>query len=114
MYRMSLREEIETVLRAWNAYEISRGGSPIVDYDCSPDAPEPEPAPDRLSVHRRLRALRVASSDGPLTSRLDADLAYLGALLGERPPFANYIRATQGCGVAGWPDDYVAERFEQV
>lgn len=108
---MSLRDEIETVLRAWNAYETHRGGSPIIDFDCFPTAPEPEPATDRLTVYRRLAELR-ADADGVLASRLDADLAYLGALLGERPAFEDYIRATQGCGAAGWPDEYVAERGE--
>lgn len=106
---MSLRDEIETVLRAWNAYEIDQGGSPIIDFDCFPGGPEPEPVADRLTVYRRLAALRSAA-DAPLTSRLDADLAYLGAVLGERPPLSNYIRATQGCGAAGWPNEYIAER----
>ncbi|MDN3355880.1 hypothetical protein [Actinomadura sp. DC4] len=110
---MSLRDEIEAVLRAWNAYEVERGGSPIVDFDCFPDGPEPEPAPDRLTVYRRLMELRSAA-EGVLASRLDADLAYLGALLGEHIPPADYVRATQGCGTAGWSDDYVAERFEQA
>jgi len=110
---MSLRNEIEAVLRAWNAHEVERSGSPIVDYDCLPGGPEPEPAPDRLTVYRRLLELRSAA-EGVLASRLDADLAYLGALLGEHVPLADYVRATQGCGTAGWSDDYVAERFEQT
>ncbi|WP_433180649.1 hypothetical protein [Actinoallomurus sp. CA-150999] len=108
---MSLRDAIETTLRAWNAYEIERGDSPTIDFDCFPDGPEVEPASDRLTVYRQLAQLRT-SAEGPLASRLDADLAYLGALLGERPPLSDYIRATQGCGSAGWPDDYVAERAE--
>ncbi|MCO6010548.1 hypothetical protein NE236_36880 [Actinoallomurus purpureus] len=108
---MSPRDAIEATLRAWNAYEIERGDSPIIDFDCFPAGPEAEPASDRLTVYRQLAQLRT-SAEGPLASRLDADLAYLGALLGERPPLSDYIRATQGCGSAGWPDDYVAERAE--
>lgn len=108
---MSLRDQIKATLRAWNAYEIERDGSPIIDFDCFPSGPDVEPAPDRLTVYRRLAKLRPAA-DGILASRLDADLAYLGVLLGERPPLNDYIRATQGCGSAGWPDDYIAERAE--
>ncbi|MEV0408923.1 hypothetical protein [Actinoallomurus sp. NPDC050550] len=110
---MSLRDEIEAVLRAWNAHEIERGGSPIIDFDCFPGGPQVEAAPDRLTVYRRLAELRP-DADGPPASRLDADLAFLGALLGERPSLDDYIRATQGCGSAGWPDDYIAERAEMA
>ncbi|GLZ12391.1 hypothetical protein Acsp04_26260 [Actinomadura sp. NBRC 104425] len=110
---MPLRDDIETVLRAWNALEVNRGASPIIDFDCHPGGPEPEPAPDRLTVYRRLADLHQHAT-GLLAARLDADLAYLGALLGERPPLNDYVRATQGCDAAGWPDDYIAERFEQA
>ncbi|MBO2459904.1 hypothetical protein [Actinomadura violacea] len=110
---MRLRDETERVLRAWNAHEVARGGSPIIDFDCRPGGPEPEPAPDRLTVLRRLAELR-AGADGPVADRLDADLAYLGALLGERPPLGDYVRRTQGCGTAGWPAEYVAERRDRA
>lgn len=110
---MRLRDETERVLRAWNAHETARGGSPIIDFDCRPEGPEPEPASDRLAVHRRLAELR-ADAAGPVAARLDADLAYLGALLGERPPLGDYVRRTQGCGTAGWPEEYVAERGDRA
>lgn len=110
---MTLRDDIESVLRAWNAHEVKRGASPVIDFDCNPGGPEPEPATDRLTVYRRLAELRPDAT-GPLAVRLDADLAYLGALLGERPALNDYVRATQGCEAAGWPDDYIAERFEQA
>ncbi|GLZ08423.1 hypothetical protein Acsp03_58890 [Actinomadura sp. NBRC 104412] len=110
---MSLRDEIEAVLRSWNAYEVNKGGSPIIDFDCHPGGPDPEPAPDRLTVYRRLTDLRTRA-EGPLAVRLDADLAYLGALLGEHPPLNDYVRATQGCEPAGWPEEYLAKRFEQA
>lgn len=38
---------------------------------------------------------------------LGAHLAYIRALLGERPELDRYVRATQGCPAAGWPDEYV-------
>jgi hypothetical protein len=110
---MSLRDEIETVLRAWDAYETARGGSPVIDFDCHPKDAVPAPAPDRLTVYRRLTELR-AEATGPLATRVDADLAYLGALLGEHRPLSDYVRATQGCGIAGWPEDYMAERAAQA
>ncbi|TDB81434.1 hypothetical protein E1264_32735 [Actinomadura sp. KC216] len=110
---MNLRDEIETLIRAWDAYETGHGGSPIVDFDCAPGRNTAEPAADRLSIYRRLTELR-AGATGALADRLDADLAYLGALLGERRPLDDYVRATQGCGTAGWPDEYVEERAEQA
>ncbi|GAA2607555.1 hypothetical protein SMC26_17870 [Actinomadura fulvescens] len=110
---MSLRDEIEAVLRAWNAHEISRGASPIIDFDCFPNGPEGEPIPDRLTAYRRLAALRPAAS-AVLATRLDADLAYLGALLGERPALDDYVRATQGCPAAGWPTEYMAQCAERT
>jgi len=102
----ALRDEIEGVLRSWDAYEAERG-SPIIDFDCHPGGGAS--AADRLSVYRALRQLRERA-DGMLAIRLDADLAYLGALLGERPELDDYLRATQGCGAAGWPEEYLAER----
>jgi hypothetical protein len=32
-----LRDELEAVLRGWNAYEVGRGAAPIIDYDLRPD-----------------------------------------------------------------------------
>ncbi|GAA4234526.1 hypothetical protein GCM10022254_39560 [Actinomadura meridiana] len=110
---MELRDEVENVLRAWDAYEIGHGGAPVIDFDCAPGGGAPEAAPDRLAVYRRLVELRERAT-GVVAVRLDADLAYLGALLGERLPLDDYVRATQGCGVAGWSDAYVAEQAEEV
>jgi hypothetical protein len=103
---VGLRDEIETVIRAWNAYEIGRGLNPVVDYDCHPIPDQPEPAGNRLAVYRHLTELRQDAT-GPLATRLDADLSYLGALLGERTQLADYVKATRGCGVAGWPEEYI-------
>ncbi|TYK43819.1 hypothetical protein [Actinomadura decatromicini] len=110
---MSLRDETETVLRAWDAHEVNRGEAPIIDFDCHPGGPAPAPAPDRLTAYRKLAELRAAAT-GPLATRLDADLAYLGALLGEHRPLSDYVTATQGCGTAGWPEQYLANRAEQA
>ncbi|MFI0450706.1 hypothetical protein [Actinomadura sp. 6N118] len=110
---MSLRDDIEAVLRAWNTHEISRGASPIIDFDCFPGGPEGEPISDRLTAYRRLAALRPAAS-GVLAARLDADLAFLGHVLGERPSLDDYVRATQGCPAAGWPEDYMAQCAERT
>ncbi|TYK43828.1 hypothetical protein [Actinomadura decatromicini] len=108
---MSLRDEVEAVIRAWDAYEVEHGGAPVIDFDCDPGGTA-APA-DRLTVLRRLAELRPKAS-GVLAARIDADLAYLGALLGERRQLDEYIRETQGCGAGGWPEEYVAERAEQM
>ncbi|MFD2079114.1 hypothetical protein SAMN05421678_102383 [Actinopolymorpha cephalotaxi] len=112
---MKLRDELESVLRAWNAYEVNRGTPAVIDFDCHPTTETIEPATSRLQVYEQLRALRKRTDEAEtphVSARLTADLAYLGSLLGERPPFAEYIRATQGCGAAGWSDEYVRERGE--
>ncbi|MDT4989429.1 MAG: hypothetical protein QOI74_3523 [Micromonosporaceae bacterium] len=114
---MKLRNEVETVLRAWHAHETGRGGDGIVDYDCHPDHEPVAAAPDRLCVLARLSALyqRAAESgDAAVESRVRADLAFLRALLGERAPLARYVEDTQGCGVAGWSDDYLDRRRAQA
>ncbi|MES9602496.1 MULTISPECIES: hypothetical protein [Actinomadura] len=114
---MDLRDEIETVLRGWHAYEADRGPVAVIDFDCAPTAAPVEAATSRLAVYRALSDLRVrtvgAGADRP-TARLTADLAYLGALLGEHPPLGDYVRATQGCVAVGWRDDYVAYRGDQA
>lgn len=107
---MSQRDEVERVLRAWNAHEVARGLPPIIDFDCAPTTAEPEPA-DRLTTYRHLAGM-LPRLTGPVAVRASADLAYLGALLGEHPPLADYVRATQGCDAAGWPTEYITERAE--
>lgn len=114
---MDLRDEIEATLRAWNAYELNRGSAAIIDFDCHPTGAPPEPAGSRLEVYRRLGDLQARAHEAGshwLITRLDADLAYLAALLGEHLPLADYLRATQGCGAAGWPADYITARGEQA
>ncbi|QXJ23472.1 hypothetical protein AGRA3207_004627 [Actinomadura graeca] len=109
-----VRDEAETVLRAWHAYEVRRGGSPVIDFDCHPVDADVEPAGDRLEVYQRLTELRDRADEDCLAGRLDADIAYLGALLGERRPLAEYVQVTQGCGAAGWSPEYVRARGEQA
>lgn len=48
-----LRDELESVLRGWNAYEIQRGAAPIIDYDLRPDITQAVPIQSRLETHRR-------------------------------------------------------------
>ncbi|WP_131735876.1 hypothetical protein [Actinomadura roseirufa] len=114
---MDLRDEIEQTLRAWHAYEVNRGSAAVIDFDCNPTDTATEPADSRLTVYLRLRELHTRAERDEAThlvSRLNADIAYLGALLGEHPPFAAYIRATQGCGAAGWHDGYITQRGDQA
>jgi hypothetical protein len=106
---VSLRDEIEAVLRAWNSYETERGASPVIDYDCFPGEKEVKPADSRLAVLSELEALRrnAEESDRFTCQRIDADTAYLRALMGEHPPLDEYVFSTQGCRAAGWPEQYV-------
>lgn len=114
---MNLRDEIEATLRAWHAYEISRGSVAVIDFDCAPTTTAPEPATSRLAVYQRLTELHTSATEAgatQLTARLTADLAYLGALLGEHPPLSDYVQATQGCPAAGWQDGYITQRGDQA
>jgi len=109
---VTLRDQVETVLRSWNRHEINRGAPPVVDYDCHPPTAADEPtASSRLAVRRELEELRgeaVGSAEAvAVTERIGAALAYLDALLGVREPLSDYIRATQGCAAVGWSDDHL-------
>ncbi|MGW5410098.1 hypothetical protein [Actinomadura geliboluensis] len=114
---MNLRDEIESTLRAWHAYETGRGSAAVIDFDCAPTTAAPEPATSRLAIHQRLTDLHTRATEtgaARLTARLTADLAYLGALLGEHPPLNDYVQATQGCPAAGWQDGYITHRGDQA
>ncbi|WP_308165860.1 hypothetical protein [Actinomadura sp. NEAU-AAG7] len=111
----TVRDEVESALRAWHAYEVGRGCAPVIDFDCRPVEEEIEPARSRLDVYRRLIELRErAEGVDCLAGRLDADIAYLGALLGEHRPLAEYVQVTQGCGAAGWSAEYVTAIGERA
>lgn len=108
-----LRDEVEVVLRAWDAYERERGTPPVVDYDCHPSEHTIKPANSRLDVLNTLQRLHDRSHDDaeePVRVRLRSDVAYLRALLGERAPLDQYIKQTQGCGSAGWSPEYITSR----
>ncbi|WP_242424820.1 hypothetical protein, partial [Frankia sp. EI5c] len=114
---MRLRDEIEQTVRAWDAYEKARKASPVIDFDCAPTAAKVTTAPSRLDVHSTLTQLHErAERDGDqvCAEQLRAHLAYLGALLGERPPLDDYLTATQGCSAAGWPEEYVTAVGERA
>jgi hypothetical protein len=104
------RDEVEDILRSWDAYERERGAIQIIDYDCHPVAEAVEPAGSRLEVYERLSALPGGADD----PRVRADLAYLRALMGQRAPLSAYVEATQGCPTTGWPADYVTRRGDQA
>lgn len=104
------RSELARVVRSWDAYEQARGARAVVDYDVAPQSDPIEPARDRLEVHERLAALQ-GDADDPV---LGAHQAYLAALLGERWPLDRYLRATQGCPAAGWPEEYVTAVGERA
>ncbi|MDQ7910205.1 hypothetical protein RB614_37490 [Phytohabitans sp. ZYX-F-186] len=110
---MRLRDQVEATLRAWDAYERARGTAPVIDYDCHPVEEAPEPAGSRLEVLLALQRLHEQSRDRneeAVRVRLQSDIAYLRALLGERAPLAEYVQQTQGCHCLGWSPEYIAHR----
>jgi hypothetical protein len=107
---VTLRDDVETTLRAWDAYERARGCPPVIDYDCAPPDVDTPAVAHRLDAHCRLVDLErraMVEDQSRLAERIGAHLAYLRVLLGSRPPLDEYVRATQGCPAAGWPADYV-------
>lgn len=110
-----LRDRIEDVLRGWHAYEAGRPSpGQAIDFDCSLDSETPPVTIEsRFQAYQLLLSLRDAASSEPvLLARLEADLAYLAALMGQVFSLDDYVARTQGCGTAGWPASYVAERGE--
>jgi len=105
---MSLRDEVEALLRSWDAYERARDAPAIIDFDCHPTDARVKPSQNRLDVLRRFTDLR-AHADQELRTRIDSHIAYLRALMGERLPLDEYTRMTQGCAAAGWPREHVAQ-----
>jgi hypothetical protein len=51
---LALRDELEAVLRGWDAYEKRRGGLPVIDFDFRPDLTE------QLPVHAAWRPCPAA------------------------------------------------------
>lgn len=109
---MSTRDDAETAIRAWNQHELSRGAPAAVDFDFHPVEGEPPVPVDRLTTFYRLSELAEESDEPTVSRRLTADLAYLRALMGERAPLDDYVRATQGCPATGWPAEYVTAKGE--
>ncbi len=114
---MPLRDDVEQIIRFWDAHERARGGRSIIDYDFAPTTAEIIPAASRLDVYERLSELLLqaqASGAGRIAETLTAHRAYLRSVLGERPPLEQYIRETQGCSAAGWSADYVTSVGERA
>jgi hypothetical protein len=110
-----LRDELEAVIRGWNTYELNREAVPVVDFDFRPDITDAVPIVSRLDAYTRCKQiLRSAESAGEdrVAGRARSDVAYLGALLGERQEIGDYIEATLGCKATGWTDAYIRQRGE--
>lgn len=109
----SLRDDLEAILRGWNAYELARGANPIIDFDFRPDITRATKIGSRLDALTACSAvLREAEAEGDywVAARASADVAYLRALLGERLPIVEYLRKTQGCSARSWPEEYLEAR----
>ncbi len=112
-----LRDELEAILRGWNAYEVARRAKPVVDFDLRPDLTDAVPVESRLEAYHRCLDVLQRATDAAAShvqDRAQADATYLAALLGARIPLADYLRRTQGCDAIGWPTDYLASRRAQL
>ncbi|MBF6339793.1 hypothetical protein IU450_28460 [Nocardia abscessus] len=107
---MSTRDAVEHAIRAWNQHEIDRGAPAVIDFDFFPPTGEPPGPVDRLGTFGRLNDLLHEIDESSVVQRVKGDLAYLRALMGERPALDEYVRATQGCPAAGWSADYVTAK----
>jgi hypothetical protein len=107
-----LRNRVEDVLRGWRAYEARRPSAvEVIDFDCRSGAGSSVTIKSRFHAYRLLRELRgTSTSEICVLQRLDADLAYLAALMGQFFTLDEYLARTQGCRAAGWPASYVEER----
>ena len=110
---MPLRDEVESVLRAWNIYELARDAPAVIDFDCHPQPANSIGDPlDRLSAYWKLLKVHQAAietGDTTLAERVNAHLTYLRALMGERISLDEYVSATQGCHAKGWPEPYIEQ-----
>lgn len=107
-----LWKQAEQAIDDWNLYEIQRRGTGVIDYDCSPDDYDASPR-NRLDTLERLEIIGndAAQQDMvELVDSLESHISYLRALLGERSPLKEYVRATQGSDIGRWSPDYLSER----
>jgi hypothetical protein len=109
---VSTRDAVETTIRAWNQHELSRGAPAAIDFDFTPPEGGPPVPVDRLTTFYRLSELARDAEEPAVVQRVNADLAYLRVLMGERPALDDYVRATQGCPAAGWAAEYVTAKGE--
>lgn len=109
---MTLWDDVERTIDGWNLYEIARRGTAVITYDCSPDDYQASPL-DRLTTLERLEKLSIAATQQGITELVTATQSYttyLRALLGERLPLSEYVKATQGVEVGRSRADYLDER----
>jgi hypothetical protein len=111
-----LRNAVEDAVRRWDALERSRGEASVIDFDCAPPGNKPHPFDNRFAALDELSELgKHTNTEHPaLKAQLDAHIAYLRALMGEQPPFDQYILMTQGCSARGWSPDYVEHRAQMA
>lgn len=105
-------EQAEQAIDDWNLYEVQRQGAGVIDYDCSPDDYDASPR-NRLDTLERLELIsNDAAQQGmvELVDGIESHITYLRALLGERSPLKEYVRATQGSDIGRWRPDYLSER----
>jgi len=88
----------------------------VIDFDCAPPADKPRPFENRfVALDELSRLVSDTNKKHPaLTAQLNAHIAYLRALIGEQPPFDQYILMTQGCVPRGWSPGYIEHRAQMA
>lgn len=107
-----LWRQAEHAIDDWNLYETRRRGNSVIDYDCSPDDYNASPC-NRLDTLERLEQISADAAQQEIVEIVDSvesHIAYLRALLGERSPLGEYVRATQGDNIGRWRPEYLVER----
>jgi hypothetical protein len=110
---MAMRDECETFIRQFHALEVSTGGVPVVDYDCTISSKDDVlPFADRLAALNALEKFAEGARGSVVAEQAKAHATYLSALLGKQYGFAEYIERTQGCPARGWTKEYISDRRE--
>jgi hypothetical protein len=101
---------IIALYRGWHALERQLGGADIIDFDLTAAIVPPLKFASRYQVLLALEDCARSLTGEDTASqfhrdRLQASIYYLNVMLGERVPFAEYVRQTMGV---------VPERFSEV
>jgi len=117
-----LEREFVDLYRAWDLLERNTGGDAVIDFDLAA-ARQVAQASSRAEVVERLRRLAdsirggITPGDGwreLMLRRVEASLAYLGALTGGTPEFLEYVTQTMGVTPTMFEEDEIRSKRDEV